>query len=58
LAELVGTQPLEWWLEKQFAERKITWFQKNLACAYSARTTNWMVWYRKEIGLRKVHCST
>jgi hypothetical protein len=48
LAELIGTQPLEWWLEKEFAEHKNSWFQKNLTCADSACTTGWMAWYRKK----------
>jgi hypothetical protein len=46
LAELVGTQPFEWWLE-DLQNAKISWSQKKLTCADSARTTNWMVWYRK-----------
>jgi hypothetical protein len=47
LAGLVGTKPLEWWL-KNLQSAKISWFQKKtLACAASARMTNWIVWYRK-----------
>jgi hypothetical protein len=43
--ELVGTQPLELWLE-DLQNAKVSW-SKKLACADSARTTDWMVWYRK-----------
>jgi hypothetical protein len=46
LAELVGTQPLEWWLE-DLQNAKNSWSQNYLASANSARMTNWMVWYRK-----------
>ncbi len=31
----------------RFTEWKISWSQKQLACANSARTTNWMVWWRR-----------
>ncbi len=45
-AELVGTQPLKWWLEDSQNAKK-SWSQKKLACAGSTRMTDWMVWYRK-----------
>ncbi len=44
-AELVGTQPLKWRLEN-LQNAKKSWSQTKVACADSARTTNWMVWYR------------
>jgi hypothetical protein len=31
---------------------------KKLACADSARTTNWMVWYKKKLASCKMHCLT
>jgi hypothetical protein len=44
-AELVGTQPLKWWLEvEDLQNAKISWSQKQLTCANTARMTNWMVW--------------
>jgi hypothetical protein len=47
LAELVGTQLLELWLE-ELQNANLSWSQKKkLACDDSARTTDWMVWYRK-----------
>ncbi len=46
LEELVGTQLLEWRLEDS-QNAKISWSKKKLVCADSARTTDWMVWYRK-----------
>jgi hypothetical protein len=46
LAELVGIQLLELWLEDSH-NAKFLGPRKNLACADSARTANWMVWYRK-----------
>jgi hypothetical protein len=52
LAELVGIKPLEWWLE-DLQNAQISWSQKKLACADSARMTDWMVWYRKNWPLTK-----
>jgi hypothetical protein len=42
LAELVGTQPLKWQLE-DLQNAKNSWSQKQLACADSACTTDWIV---------------
>ncbi len=39
---LVATQPLKWRLE-DLQNAKISWSPKQLACADSARMTNWMV---------------
>jgi hypothetical protein len=53
LAELIGTQPLEWWLAKKLQSEKILGSKIILACADSTCMTGWIAWYRKFWSLQK-----
>jgi hypothetical protein len=48
LAELIETGPLAWWLEKKLQKAKFP-VSKNLGCADSAYTLDWMAWNRKKL---------
>ena len=43
LAEVVGTQPFEWWLE-DLQNAKISWPPKKTCLYRLARTADWMAW--------------
>jgi hypothetical protein len=47
---------LAWWLEEKAWQNAKFPVSNFLACANPARTADWMAWYRKQFGLRKMHC--